>query len=63
MDSTSCLPGKQFLRVDEVASLFRVTIRTVYNWCDEGKVRALKVGGVLRIEKKEIKDIINDKKQ
>ncbi len=38
------LPQKDLLRPDEVATYFRVSLRTVYRWIDEGKLKALKVG-------------------
>ncbi len=47
------LPQKDILRPDEVASYYRVSIQTVRRWIWEGKLKAIKVGGVIRIHYKE----------
>ena len=38
---------KQLLRVDEVAAIFGVTRRTIYNWMDKGEIPFTKVGGTI----------------
>ncbi len=37
------------LSVKEAAARTRVTLRTVYRWCQKGVLRARKVGGVWRV--------------
>jgi excisionase family DNA binding protein len=32
------IPHKQFFTPQEVATIFSVTVRTVYNWYNEGKL-------------------------
>jgi excisionase family DNA binding protein len=49
---------KELLRPDEVADIFRVTKRTVYNWCDEGVLDAKQIGGVVRITSVSVKTIL-----
>ena len=48
------LPEKQLFRPDEAAALFGVTRRTVYNWCQDGTLEAVKIKGVLRITRASI---------
>lgn len=47
------LHDKSLLRVDEVAVFFGVTRKTVYEWIDSGKLKAVKVGGGLRVVSEE----------
>ena len=50
------LPQKPLLRVDEVASYFDVTARTIYLWIDHGLLEAEKLRGVIRISRESIKN-------
>ncbi|MDI6865787.1 helix-turn-helix domain-containing protein [Thermodesulfovibrio yellowstonii] len=48
-------------KVSEVAELFRVSERTVYNWIDWGYMRAIKVGegrGTIRVPEEAINEFI-----
>ncbi|MFA5385907.1 MAG: helix-turn-helix domain-containing protein [Eubacteriales bacterium] len=47
------------LTVEEVASRLKVTARTVYRWIDEGKLKALKIQGVVRITEEAYSEFIN----
>ncbi len=49
------LPQKPLLRVDEVASYFDVTNRTIYLWIDHGLLEAEKYKGVIRISRESIR--------
>lgn len=49
------LPQKPLFRVDEVASYFDVTARTIYLWIDHGLLEAEKYRGVIRIPRESIK--------
>jgi len=40
--------------IQEVADLFHVTRKTIYNWINAGRVRVIRIGGVLRIEQSEV---------
>ena len=37
------VPDKSLLRPDEIAQIFSVSVRTVYNWHAEGKMEGIKV--------------------
>ncbi|MFA5715471.1 MAG: helix-turn-helix domain-containing protein, partial [Candidatus Paceibacterota bacterium] len=37
------------LTIEEVAKRLKVSDRTVRRWIDDGKLQALKIGGVIRI--------------
>lgn len=39
------LPNKQLFRVDEAAQYFRRTKRTIYRWCEDGKLKHIKING------------------
>ena len=40
--------------IQEVADMFHVTRKTVYNWITAGRIRVIRVGGVLRVERSEV---------
>lgn len=40
--------------VKEVAKMFSVTKRTVFRWIESGQIKAIKVGGTVRIPEEEI---------
>ena len=42
-DKFQNIPDKLLFRPDEVAKIFRVHIRTVYNWHIEGKLEGIKI--------------------
>jgi excisionase family DNA binding protein len=42
-------PIKQYLRVDEVADYFSISVRTVYRLIDEGELKRTKIRGCLRV--------------
>lgn len=43
------LPNKELLRVDEVATFWRVSTKTIYRWIDLGIIPAEKKGGTVRV--------------
>lgn len=55
------LTDKQLYRPDEVAEILKVNRQTVYNWCEEGKLKSYKIGGVLRIDGESILKIMQKK--
>ncbi len=53
---------KELYRPDEVASLLRVTRQTVYNWIEQGDLRATKITGrALRIHRDDILKLIGER--
>ncbi|NLZ54532.1 MAG: helix-turn-helix domain-containing protein [Thermoanaerobacteraceae bacterium] len=44
----------------EVADKFRVTLRTVYQWIKDGKLKAIKVGTLWRISKDSLEEFIRE---
>lgn len=48
------LPQKPLLRVDEVATYFDVTEKTIYLWIDHGLLEAEKYKRVIRVTRKSI---------
>ena len=51
------LPDKEWLRPDEVADYFSMSVKTIYNWIDKGKIKAVRVGEskILRIKREFVK--------
>jgi excisionase family DNA binding protein len=45
------------LTVEEVAKEFHVTKQTVYNWINAGRIRVVRLFGLLRIEQSEVERI------
>lgn len=43
--------------IQEVADMFHVTRKTVYNWINAGRIKVIRIGGVLRIQKSEVERI------
>ena len=50
------LPNKALLRPDEVAAYFRVKVRVIYKWVDEGRIKgAVRVAGrTIRIPRESV---------
>ena len=48
------LPKKDLFRIDEVASYFSVTDRTIRLWIEHGHLGAKKISGVVRIPRESI---------
>ena len=54
----STLPNKELLRPDEIARYYGVTTRTVYNWIQDGKLKAVRVAGrLIRIKRTSIANL------
>lgn len=51
------LPPKEYLRPDEVAKYWSVSKRTIYVWIETGKLKAVKIGRLLRIPRQEVESI------
>lgn len=49
-----CKEVSEMLKVKDVAAFFQVSERTVWNWIYSGKIKTVKIGGVLRIPEGEI---------
>ncbi len=47
------LPDKKYLRPDEVAAFWRVSVKTIYRWIDLGILPGVKKGGTLRIPRED----------
>jgi excisionase family DNA binding protein len=52
------LEKKRYFRPDEVALMLNVSIRTVQVWAKDGKIPAIKIGGVVRIPVAELEKAI-----
>ena len=48
MDSNNLDPDKRFLKVKEVAKIIDVHPTTVTRWADQGKIKHVREGNVLR---------------
>lgn len=55
---TTEILSKQLLRPEEVAGIFRVCLKTVYNWCDEGIIEGKRIKGVMRITTTSVQTIL-----
>lgn len=60
MAGPSCI--KAFYRPGEIADLFSISKRTVYRLIKRRKLKAIKVGGSIRIPLEEIERLRNKKK-
>jgi excisionase family DNA binding protein len=52
------IPFKLFYRPDEIANIVGISLRTVYRMIDDDKIKAIKIGRNIRIEREEFLRII-----
>ncbi len=50
----------EILTVKEVASYLRFSRTTVWRWCNEGKLPAIKVGRNWRVRRSDVEKILNE---
>lgn len=55
--------SKAYYRPDEVADLFNISRRTVYRLINQRKLRAIKVGGSVRIPEEEVQRLKDRRKK
>ena len=56
----SCqVPSRTFLKPSEVASLFNVSVYTVYFWYRMERIAGIKIGGCLRIYRSSLGGVSN----
>ena len=53
----------QYLTVDEVADIMKVSIKTVYDWCSKGYLPCLKLGRLVRIDKDDFRSRLDEIKR
>lgn len=51
--AASSLPQKDHIRPDEMALCYDVDVKTVYGWIATGRLAAVKVGGAVRIKRRD----------
>jgi excisionase family DNA binding protein len=44
----------QYLTVEEVANLMKISNKTIYSWCSKGYLPCIKLGRLVRIDKEEL---------
>lgn len=49
----------KLLKIHEVATLFRVSTRTIYSWIDIGAINGIRIKGTYRFNEDEIKKLLN----
>jgi len=57
------LDHSQYLTVEEVASLMKISNKTIYSWCSRGYLPCVKLGRLVRINKDELMTRIEQLKQ
>ena len=54
MDTNKCiLPDREYLTVPEVSAYLSLSEKTIYAWCRKGRLPSVKLGGAVRIPKKD----------
>ena len=48
------LDKSQYLTVEEVANLMKISNKTIYSWCSKGYLPCVKLGRLVRINKNEL---------
>ena len=54
------LPDYDLLTAQEVADHCEVHVATVWRWVHEGKIRAIRAGGRMRIPRDEVEKMVSD---
>jgi excisionase family DNA binding protein len=49
---------KMLYRPDEVKDIFQVSLSTIYRWCDEGLLEAVKIRGTRRVKRESIEKLL-----
>jgi excisionase family DNA binding protein len=57
------LDQSQYLTVEEVANLMKISNKTIYNWCSKGYLPCVKFGRLVRINKDALMDRIKQLSQ
>lgn len=47
------------MTAQEVAALLRVSLPSVYRWGDDGTLRSLRIGGVVRFRRADVMALLN----
>ena len=55
--------ANKYLTADDVASLMKVSIKTVYSWCSKGYLPSIKFGRLVRINRDELSLRIEELKE
>lgn len=56
------LPNESLFTVPELAAIFKVSVKTLYGWIDQGKLDAVKIGPrVVRITREAAIKLITEK--
>lgn len=53
----------EFFKLKEVAAILKVSIPTLYEWRNAGKIRFIKIGGRNRISREELDRFIKDQER
>lgn len=51
----------EYLTIEEVTKILKVSRTTVYNWMNSGKLKFYKVGRLVRIKSEDLKKFIESK--
>jgi len=54
---SEALPGKEFFTRQEVAEKYNISLGTVHNWMNSGKLRGTRVGGRTLFSAEALKDM------
>lgn len=57
------LEFNQYLTVEEVANLMKISNKTIYSWCSKGYLPCVKFGRLVRINKEEFLSRIEELKE
>jgi len=44
----------RLMDIDELAGYLRLRKQTIYNWLSQGKISGMKVGGVWRVDRRDV---------
>lgn len=52
------LKDEEFFSPKEIAEKFKVKTRTIYLWIREGKLKAVRLGNLIRVSKSDLEEFI-----
>ena len=53
------VPNRTFLKPTEVATLLRVSTKTIYRWCDIGLIESVKMNGSVRVLRESVANLLS----
>lgn len=58
-ENGAAVNGEEYLTIQEAADIARVSYRTMQRWIRSGVIKGFKSGGIVRIDRKNLNDVLS----